>query len=107
CKELSPDADKKDKADQEQRGNDPTLLQELLANKDKHVKNADQMLNELTDLIKVLREVLSVIERMNTDDAALEALIQIEATHRELDLFLRRYQSDFRAWIIRQIGGGG
>jgi len=105
CKELSPDADKKDKADLAQQGDDPTLLKELRARKDEHIKNADKTLADMTELVSKLNKILDAMRDVITDDQTVEELVRIEAMHRELDGWIRRYQAEFRGWIVRQLGG--
>jgi hypothetical protein len=106
-KELSPDADKKDKADLAQQGEDPVLLKELRSRKDEHIKNADQTLADMTELIRKLNKILDAMRDVITDDQAVEELVYIEAVHRQVDTMIRQYATEFRRRLIEQLGGGG
>jgi hypothetical protein len=105
-KGLSPDADKKEKADMLQQGNDPALIQELLANKDKHIKNAEMSLVEMNELIRQLNLILDVIGPELANDRLIEDIERIEAGHRLLDQTIRGFQQRWREWLIEQITGG-
>jgi hypothetical protein len=107
CKELAPDADKKDKADLVQQGEDPALLKELRAKMDDHIKNAEQTLADMTEVIRKLNKILDAMNDVITDDQTVELLVLIEAQHREVDAMIRRHQAEHRRWLIEQLGGTG
>ena len=102
-KELSQDADKKEKADLIQQGDDPDLMRLLMANKDKHIANTTVLLTELTDLIRDLNKVLDAMRGVISDDAPLELLVVIEAMQRELDNRIRIYEQRFRAHVLESL----
>ncbi|HYV38375.1 MAG TPA: hypothetical protein VE988_22015 [Gemmataceae bacterium] len=104
-RELSPDADKKDKADLNQAGNDPALIQELLANKDKHIKNAEMTLVDINELIRELHKIKDFIFAGLTEDRLIEDIERIQAIHNDVDLMLRRFQQEWRIWFINSIKG--
>jgi phosphoglycerate-specific signal transduction histidine kinase len=106
-KKLSPDADKKEKADMAQQGNDPGLLKELLANHPQHVDRCQNTLNDMNDLIRDLNKILDSMRDVVTDDQALEELVRIEAMHREIDSLIRAYQAANLRWFYQQLQGGG
>jgi hypothetical protein len=103
-KYLSADLTKKEKADAEQRGEDPILLAGLLANKTKHVLAGELTLKEMTEVIIELRKILDVMRRIVSDDELLEAATHIEATQRELDRIVRNYQQEFTRYLFDQLG---
>jgi hypothetical protein len=106
CKELAPDADKKDKAEMNQQGDDPVLIFELRAKMNGHANNAELTLSEMLELIQRMNRVLDAMRDVITDDQAVELLMQIEAAQREYAGQIRQYEAQFRAWLVRQLGGG-
>ncbi len=102
-KDLSSDADRKEKADLMQQGDDPELIRQLLANKDKHIANTEVLLTELTDLIRDLNKVLDAMRGVIADDAPLEFLIRIEAMQREFDNHLRVFERQFRDSVLQSL----
>jgi hypothetical protein len=101
-KELSPDADRKDKS----KGvNDQQLLKDLEANKVKHLANGDQAMAELDRLLKDLNEVLDAINDGIREDEQIEALVQIEAEHREILRILRNHEQAILQRIRDDLGG--
>jgi hypothetical protein len=104
CKELAPDADKKDKADLIQQGEDPALLADLRSRKGNHIKNAEETLADMTELIRKLNRILDAMNDVITDDQTVELLVLIEAQHREVDAMIRRYQAEWRQRLIEQLG---
>jgi hypothetical protein len=102
-KELSPDADKKDKADLLGK-NDAELLRQLEANKDKHLANATLTLDELTRLVRDMNAILDAIKGGISEDEQTEILVQIEAEQRQLTQTYREFEIRFKKWVRDQLG---
>jgi hypothetical protein len=91
-----------------QRGEDPALLKELLANKEQHGLNAGETVSKMNELIAVLSKVRDVIDMTINDGELAEAVARIEALHRQLvDDPVRRFQVDFQLWLRQQLLGPG
>jgi hypothetical protein len=104
-KELSPDADKKEKADAVQRGNDPALLKALEANKATHIKNCEKTLDGMGQLVRDLQRILDAMRDITTEDEATEELVRIEALQRELTQRVVRFDLEFRKKLQELLQG--
>jgi hypothetical protein len=104
-KELSPEADAWEKADQNRQSDDPALKKRLEDNKKKHLENAEKANTEVVQLVKELNAIVDAMRDILSTDELTEQFILIEAQQRQLVLMYQEFDARLRRWLVEQFGG--